>query len=195
MRQGVLSRHPELCQTGGVPDFNYSDSAGRGNWRLYGGRIFAATPARLKVSPSESDLEPLELTADLELDIVDGRLACTSVTVSRLEGGPPVTSERLRRIPIAQWVSWAAEDIAIREIVSDSKTRRFDWPPAEFALDGPTPEALEQVARVYAYCMATGRAPTQELATRYGITKQTGSRWIATARRRGILVDEHQRFA
>jgi hypothetical protein len=71
---------------------------------------------------------------------------------------------------------------------------RFKPPPRDFADDGMTDGALEQVARLFAWAQATGQKATGILLNDYGMPRPTATRWIQTARRRGILHEEHRRL-
>ncbi|WP_330133001.1 hypothetical protein [Rhodococcus artemisiae] len=168
-------------------------------WSLYGGRLFAQVPARVTATAADDDIEPIEHHVELEIDVVEGRLACTELRAARTEGGPPITSDHLRRIPVGSWVELAAEKLNVVQAIEptpDGESFRaidFAWPSTEFVDDGPTEEALESISQIFAFCMATGQKPIAVLAREYGLTKQTASRWIATAKRRGILVEEHRK--
>ena len=171
-----------------------------GRWLLYGGRMLANVPATATFVPTEDDVDPLDFVVKVDIDIVDGRLACVGLTAERLgDDGPPITSEGLRRIPVAEYVLTAAahgDEILLERIPQPDgsyRPARFEAPPGDFAEGGMTAEALEQVARLYAWAQATGQKATGILLNNYGMTRPTASRWIQTARRRGILRDDHQR--
>ncbi len=170
-----------------------------GRWLLYGGRILASVPAGATFTPSTNDVDPLDFEVRIEIDIVGGRLACVSLTAERLPDGPPITSEGLRRVPVAEYVVSAAEhgvEILFERIPQPDgsyELAKFSPPARDFADAGMTEEALEQVARTYAWAQATGRKATGILLNDYGMPRPTATRWIQTARRRGILRDDHQR--
>ncbi len=141
---------------------------------------------------------PLECQIVMTVDIVDGRLACTSLTAERLDDGSPVISgELLRRIPVATYVRLAALDtrFVLLERVEGRLREVDEMPPKDFAKKGMTDEALDQFARLYALIQVSGGKPSGILLNDYGMPRATFSRWLATARRRGILVEEHERFA
>ncbi|MDP9459585.1 MAG: hypothetical protein M3Q22_04780 [Actinomycetota bacterium] len=170
-----------------------------GRWLLYGGRMLANVPATATFIPSGDDADPLDFVVKVGIDILDGRLTCVSLTAERLPGGPPITSEGLRRVPVAEYVMGAARygrEILLERIPEADGTYRlaeFEPPPRDFAEGGMTDEALEQVARLYAWAQATGRKATGILLNDYGMPRPTATRWIQTARRRGILREDHQR--
>ncbi len=170
-----------------------------GRWLLYGGRILASVPTWATVTPSDNDVDPLDFAVKLKIDIVGGRLACVSLTAERLPDGPPITSEGLRRVPVAEYVVRTAEHATetllerIPQPDGSYQLAKFSPPAQDFTEGGMTDEALEQVARIYAWAQATGRKATGILLNDYGMPRPTATRWIQTARRRGILRDEHVR--
>ncbi len=162
-------------------------------WSLYGGRVHASVPARVEVTPRDTDVDPYNYTVRMVLDIVDGELHCVELCTVQRRGGPLITSENVRRFPVASYVEFAAHKMRL-VAESDSGSPDFAWPPLDFAEQGMTDAALEHVARVYAWCMAVGLKPSGELHKRYGLARPTTSRWLATARRRRILVEGHERL-
>ncbi len=174
--------------------------ASQGGWSLYGGRIHARVPATATYLPDpEEDEEAIDYRATLTLDVVNGRLACTQLTLQSIDDEIPVTSDRIRKIPVGEFVAAAAElggafDYYQRAGSAYKVTKSFSPPPSDFAAQGMTDDALEQISQLYAFCMATGQKPTGVLAREYNLPRPTTSKWIAAARRKGILVDEHRRL-
>jgi hypothetical protein len=172
-----------------------------GAWLLYGGRIRANVPATATFTPSANDTDPLDFIVEMELDIVAGRLACTRLAAHQMDEGQPITSEGLRRVPVAEYVATAAAygtEILLERIPESDGSHRlaqFAPPPRDFLAAGMSDQALEQVARIYAWAQATGRKATGILLNDYGMPRPTATRWIQTARRRGILSDDHRRIA
>ena len=182
--------------TAPVPNFLVAVEPGQG-WTLYGGRLQANVPAEVTLTPAPDDADPLPCRIRMTVDVVDGRLACTSLAAERLDdSSPAITGELLRRIPVATYVRLAA--LEMRHVVMervDGKLREVgDLPPADFTRGGMTDESLETFARLYALVQISGGKPSGVLLSDYGMPRATSSRWLATARRRGILVEDHQRF-
>ena len=200
--QTLLTEYSWRVFTAAMPHFRTTGrlAPGDGAWLLYGGRLLANVPASFTATPKADDPDRLDFVVVIELDVVDGRLACKSLTAQRLEDGPPISSEGLHRIPVADYVRRAAASEAriLRERIPQPDgshiETRFVPPPPDFAKGGMTDEALEQAARVYAWAQATGQKATGILLNDYGLPRPTATRWIQTARRRGILRDEHQRM-
>src|SRR5687767_2596703 len=104
--------------------------------------MLSSVPATVTFTPSESDTDPLDFAVQMKIDIVDGRLSCVSLTAKRLADGPPITSEALRRVPVADYVMGAARfgrEILLERIPQSDGTYRlaeFEPPPPNFAQAG-----------------------------------------------------------
>lgn len=184
-----------------MPDFMAftAPNFGRVGWALYGQRLWVRTPMTLVVSPSAEDPVKREFKTHLDVDVLDGRLVCTSLRVEAVEGCGEITSEAIRTIPVAQWVALGASKFGLVQQIRRASSGglelvRFEMPSRDFASNGMTDDALEAISQIYAFCMATGQKPTGVLAGEFNMSRPTASRWIATARHRGILVDEHQKI-
>lgn len=118
------------------------------------------------------------------LDQVDERLACTSIDVQRLEGGPIVTSELLRSFPMGreQYRIVNRAGLAPRAHDPLATVER----PADLLAAGPTDDALRYIADVYQLAHACGLNPTREVAER-GLARSTAERWVRKAREKGML--------
>ncbi|MCV2489455.1 hypothetical protein OF117_08745 [Geodermatophilus sp. YIM 151500] len=164
-------------------------------WILYGGRL-SATPATVTLTPDDEDKDPLNFEVVMDLDVIDGRLSCTRVAAQRLsEDAPGISTEDLRRIPVASYVRLAALELGlVREPTDRGWGQVGPLPPPDFAKSGMTDEALDQFARLYAIVQAAGGKPSGVLLNDYGMPRATSSRWLATARRRRVLVEDHYRI-
>lgn len=158
-----------------------------------GGMFRAAVPTTVRVQPSADDLEPMDHEVVMDLDVVDGRLVCTRLEVLMAEGGPSVTAEALRRVPVGRYLREAvASELLVFEVdpEDERKTHSFNWPPRDFAAGGMTDDVLQEVARLYHWALATGDAPLGLLEREYGVSRGKASRWISVARRRGYVKDD-----
>lgn len=57
----------------------------------------------------------------------------------------------------------------------------------EVVADGPTDEALQEVATLYRMAHAVGDPPTQTITQAYGLPASTAARWVSKARAKGYL--------
>ena len=140
--------------------------------------------------------EDLPYAVEIEVRIVDGVPTCDEVRCRRRPGDPPITSESMRRVPLAgllrasPWRGFVFraefdEDgqIKLLQPVLDPDEEPSSRPPAR-QRRAITPEHLRDVARVFS------EAPT--LATvqrRYGVSRATASRWVTAARDQGLITD------
>lgn len=169
-------------------------------WHLYGRRLAANVPMKSVITPRAGDRDPLNFRITMTVDIVDGRLACTALSAERLDDAAPgITGDDLRRIPVGHYVRYAATEVpfVVGKLI-DKGHGTFEQvgvpePPHDFAKGGMTDEALEQFADLYAVIQATGGKPSGVLLKDYGMPRATFSRWLDTARRRRILVEDHLR--
>jgi hypothetical protein len=113
---------------------------------------------------------------------LDMRLAITGVNVR----GPGLTSEQLRRVPMGRI------DAMVNN--ADALARR-SWSrtaPGDLTLDVPTtrryPNAFyERLAAMYRTLSASGMPPAPNIAAANNVPVTTVHRWVAEARRRGVL--------
>ncbi len=132
--------------------------------------------------------EPFDLVLEVELQA--GRLVCRDLRVRQVDGGPPVTGEALRRIPVSEVIRVALEDLIERaeEIAPQTwESAPIGPPPEHVARHGPTDEALRHVAAIYRFTYALGESPTKGVQDRLGLPRSTAGRWVALARERGFL--------
>jgi hypothetical protein len=135
----------------------------------------------------------------LELRVVyeDGRFIVDQLTVKRREGGPPVTTEGLREVPVAAFLRLAVESNIMRVGPTirdgDKSSWKLTW-ASPLALSeraragaGPSDEDLRTVAALYQVAYATGQAPTKLVMNRLELPRSTASRWVRMARERGLL--------
>ena len=140
----------------------------------------------------------LELVADLE----DGRAVCTELVVRRRKGGPPVTAEGLRRLPVARLVR---EEIAhsplggtlrpnpkgghVVEPFSDAAAEELDRTLAGRPKRKREDRAvrLQRVADTYRMALAAVEPPSLAVRDREGVSAEHARRLVSQARDAGFL--------
>lgn len=136
----------------------------------------------------ESD-PPYKIRLDVVID--EGRYLVEEMTCTQHEGGPPVTSEGIRAVPVARLLAFAAFRHVF--VVKSSRPDSHAVSPfvgsdlAEGAKEGPTDDVLRRVAVVYQVHYACGLAPTKGVEDSFKLARSTAGRWIAMARDRGFL--------
>lgn len=157
-----------------------------------GGRVRRVAPGLAMPSPLIVKVEDFH-GYDLELVLVPhaGRIAAESVKVKQRRGGPPVTSEAIRSVPVARLVREAAPALlSIEQTDSGAAAGVPNTSPDRIALlraAGPVDETLRLVAHAYRVGLATGATPTKAVEETFNVSRATASRWISNARARGFL--------
>jgi transposase-like protein len=140
--------------------------------------ILAPRKLGLRADAAGSEFLEYDVAVELELQAT-GAYEIRKLTLTAVEGGPEVTTEALRGIPlrsIVRLISTSLETWAIGD--ADAK---------EIASHGPTDEALTWAARTYALARLTGQSPAKVVAERFGLQPRTATNWIRRARERGLL--------
>lgn len=118
----------------------------------------------------------------------DGRYVVDELVISRRKGAPPITTEALRAVPVAQIVRDGLHD-NFRSMMEGVGLRPAQNPPGTLAeaVRTGTDEGLQLVAAIYRLAYAFGYSPTAGLAEAFRTSRATAGRWIAAARERGFL--------
>lgn len=149
---------------------------------LAGGAFTALVPTVLTVEPDPSEnAEPLAYVVRLHVDVKDGRLVCTRLEIESTSGGPPVTSEELRRVPIGRYLREGAARTNLVGVPSVHGTKNtailpVELPPPDYAADGMTDEVLHQTGKIFQWASAIGEAPLGVLKRDFGIPRAKASR-------------------
>ena len=121
----------------------------------------------------------------------NGRLVASGVCVRSIPGGPPVTGEAIRAVPVARLTKEAWTGVlAVEEQDGVTKVSAMSLTPeaaTQLRANGPTPATLRWVAYLYRVALLVGDPPTRAVETGLGIPRSTAGRWIAAAREQGFL--------
>jgi hypothetical protein len=131
---------------------------------------------RIHVRATGSDLRcDVEIWAEVE----NGTYVVSEVRCSRRRGGPEVTGEAIRIVPIKRILTLGA---------IDANSGLHPGPEAaEIRDQGPTEESLHVVAYVYRMAHLVGDPPTRAVASAIGLPYSTAARWVQHARQAGFL--------
>ena len=116
--------------------------------------------------------------------------AVERLTVERAADGPPVDSELLRHVGVAEVLPHVVAPTMKRAERDGGRVtiRLGSLVPESFdASQGPTDEALRVTASLYAASAAVGLAPLQAVVDVLGLTRSTAGRWVRKARDAGLL--------
>lgn len=111
------------------------------------------------------------------------RYRCTELRVTRRDGGPEVSGEGIRAIPLAGII----RDGVLSAAAVSARLQGWGTPPEGIAEHGPTPDALRWVARIYRLAHAAGDTPRKRVEETFGVSPATAGRWVAAAREAGHL--------
>lgn len=129
---------------------------------------------------------------EVEVVVEAGRLVAQEVRVRRTPNGPPVTSEAIRAVPVAALTKSAAAHVVEMEeqqdgVVLSPRGHLYPKYAARLRENGPTSETLEWVTYLYRVGLLMGEPPTKLVGTAIGIPRSTAGRWVAAARKQGLL--------
>ena len=136
----------------------------------------------------EVDDDELGLHVALELEVEDNRLVVTSFCARRLEGGPPVTAEALKSVPLVRWTQLAASGGFLSGLVRSETTAPGNYKATPATDDdlNKLPE-VERAAVVYRGAYFVGLPPTSTVAEVLGVNKAVAAKRVQAARRAGLL--------
>jgi hypothetical protein len=159
-----------------------------------------------QVELTQDDVEDMAGLRDIAVNfeavlMLEGaRYVVQDLRFIRREGGAPITSELIRRIPVQRIVRGVVTELAELRTdpgaVYESDGMRMRAPeqvvipPDErgrLVGAGPTDETLLWVARVYVMATLAGDPPAKAVKENLGIPMPTANNWIRRAKDRGIL--------
>jgi len=124
-----------------------------------------------------------------------GRFEVEVFTVRQLPDGEPVTGEALRQITVQalviETVKLGIQESIGRDIPEGTEVVALNMLRAEDArqlkADGPTPETLQWVGRIYRVAEVLGDAPTKAVEQAFSVSRSTAGAWIGRARAAGLI--------
>lgn len=128
------------------------------------------------------------------------KLEVERMTAEKLPRGPSVTSEGIRKLPVAQMVRDAALQVLFQvDGQAAKRSARLSparLPPAEVVAEGGTSDnALEWIALVYRLAHASGMGPTKAVMDAFDLSRATAGRRVDAARNAGYLGPATERRA
>jgi hypothetical protein len=148
-------------------------------------------PATVTVTAEDVHGYDVEVVVAAETVAEHGRLVAREVRIRQRDGGPPVTGEAIRAVPVAALTHYAATHLWVAEQkgghVEEKLLRMNDELAARLREAGPTTETLKWVAHLYRVGLLTGSPPTVGVEQTLNVPRSTAGRWVAMARRRGFL--------
>jgi hypothetical protein len=147
--------------------------------------------------PTRIDMEfegvSFPLDGSMTAVLTGGHYVVETMSVRRQAGGPEISTDLLRRVPVSTLVRTAIMATAIEQ---GSWFHSADPEDLQRELaKGPTEENLRRIARVYRIAYLSGEAPTAAVATACALPRSTAGRWVRLARQRGFLGPTRERVA
>jgi len=130
----------------------------------------------------------LPCNVEMEARMRRGRYEVNQFVCLRKKGGPEITSEVIRRLPVGDLLRFAA-------LNANSLWASPYADPEKIRAQGPTDESLRVVAQVYRMAIAARDDPTAAVASGLQLPRPTAARWVKTARQRGFLGPTEERRA
>jgi hypothetical protein len=133
---------------------------------------------------------------EIHVSVIDGQPRCADLRLRMRPGGSPVSSENLRKIPLARYVRESPRLFAVRADIDENGEVMFmastgvedfaslDRAAKERPRRAMTPELLRDVARVY---LEAESKPTQAVMRRFTLSRPTAGRWVGLARKSGFI--------
>lgn len=117
---------------------------------------------------------------EVEIELERGHYVVKSLLCQARKGGA-VTSEGMTHLPVKQILR-----IIVGRALGNPLVSGWALSPS-VANQGPTDEALKQVAAMYRVAHLMGLPPTESVAQGLSLARSTAGRWVSMARQRGFL--------
>lgn len=132
------------------------------------------------------------LAYDINLEAVWNGIAVrydvTRIELVQKEGGPAITSESLRAIPVQQLLREVlSATIRVTGAATGESVHLSNDDAVRLAAQGPKPETLLWAARIYRIAQIRLDPPTRAVADAFGIPHRTASHWVRLAKERGVI--------
>lgn len=125
----------------------------------------------------------LKVDVEVEVGVEGARLVISKLTLHQRPGGPPVTIDILKSLPVARL---AAEAAAGGPLSGLHRRKGNGWAPAR-AEDLAELSEAEQAAVIYRAAYFAGLPPTAAVAEALGITNDMAAKRVQAARLAGLL--------
>jgi hypothetical protein len=158
----------------------------------FGGRF--AFPRRWQVKIDDPNLP---YRVELEIVAEGGSFACRGLRCESRPGGPAVTGEGIRRLPIAGFVRHTLQDVALVQVgkghyvplgdQADLEEIFAAYRRTETGRRPITDDELAEVAEIYRAALLSDPAPTRAVAKAKHLSRSHAARLVGRARAAGFL--------
>lgn len=158
-------------------------------WLAYGTRWAIDLPAHIYL-----DSDGYSYSLEVDFDPGTAKPVCRSLHVSSTEDGPPVEQDALR-VPISSWIALDSTSLLQPDDDDEFPTwNEYVMPPADRFKSDPDYGDLDAFCDLWTWLRLRGEPAGAVIAAKYGVKPPTTSRWIARARKLGLLDETHTRI-
>ena len=129
----------------------------------------------------------LDVVVDLELDVEGDRLVITRFAVERRPGGPPITMDVLKSLPLVRLAAKAATDGVLTGLVHVTTTNGTTTVTPAHASEIEALPEIDRTAVAYRAALFFGLPPTVTVAEMLGVSRDVAAKRVQAARRAGLL--------
>jgi hypothetical protein len=143
---------------------------------------------RSPIQAIQRDAEGFDLIARIEPQ--HGRLVITNLMIQQRPGGPPVTTDQIRSLPLTALAQEAARLVEVAEFPTMGQLTTADFSPehiARLVAAGPVEETLNATAWLYRRALVMGEPPARTVQRTFDITRSRADRWVSMARQHGLI--------
>jgi len=152
------------------------------------------------------DIPDLPYTVEIDVGTEPGRIWCVALRAAARDDGPAVTSEGLRKLPVARLLKIASQFVAelvytfpegaLRMSLQEPSLGALVEAQREIAVavrqrNALTPRFFEEVARVW-HDAENPRARTRAVAAHFHTVPQNARKWVRAARKLGLIPEEER---
>lgn len=135
----------------------------------------------------EIQVEHEGLDLDLQFDVDDGRLVVTSLCARQRAGGPPVTIDFLKSLPLVRFATTSVLGDLGGLVQIESRGPRDHTVSSADVDDLSALSEVERAAVVYRAAYFFGLPPTAKVAEVLGVSHAVAAKRVQAGRRAGLL--------
>lgn len=129
----------------------------------------------------------LDVLVDLELDVQDDQVVIARFCAEQRPGGPPITMDVLKSMPLVRLRTFAANSGLLTGLVRISTSNGTHTTTSAGPDELATLPELDRVAIAYRAALFFGYAPTAAVAETLGVSPSVAAKRVQAARRAGLL--------
>lgn len=149
-----------------------------------GGGVIVRRRLTFDWTPADGeDGPPYAVKVAAEYDDENGRYEIADIHVERIAGGPAISSNHLRVVPLARWLASLKDSVVLWWAHPDIN----GWPDNLLPRGKLDTDALVKVGTVWLVHHVVGGNATQELANHFAVSNSLAYRWARQIRDEQIM--------